>query len=202
MALLEGEANASRCFGGAINLLPSFNIQRIPANPLRAEPGLYHARSLFGLWCQQFARKLDPGAWRCLLMLSLLLSMSGGGAEISRAAQVKAVFLFNFTQFTEWPPEAFADHDAPFVIGILGEDPFTTFLDDTVKNETVRGRHIKVERYRTVTELKSCHILYLGLSTPAGVQRALKAIKGKPVMAVSDNDESAKPFEATINFLT
>lgn len=42
-----------------------------------------------------------------------------GGAK---APRVKAVFLYNFTQFVEWPAAAFPSAEAPFVIGILGPD--------------------------------------------------------------------------------
>src|SRR5580704_9706085 len=42
----------------------------------------------------------------------------------ARAEDLKAVFLLNFGQFVEWPTNAFPDETAPFVIGILGENPF------------------------------------------------------------------------------
>src|SRR5881296_4365446 len=61
--------------------------------------------------------------------------------------QVKAVFLFNFAQFVEWPPQAFADPRTPLIIGVLGEDPFGAFLDDTVRNEMVNNRPLAVQRY-------------------------------------------------------
>src|SRR5688572_23920333 len=37
--------------------------------------------------------------------------------------QVKAAYLFNFGQFVEWPAAAYSSPTAPFVIGIVGEDP-------------------------------------------------------------------------------
>lgn len=46
--------------------------------------------------------------------------------------QVKAVFLFNFAQFVTWPSQP---ADAPLVIGILGDDPFGSYLDETVRGE-------------------------------------------------------------------
>src|SRR5882762_3409674 len=58
----------------------------------------------------------------------------------SRENQVKAVFLFNFAQFVEWPPEAFPEAQTPLVIGVLGEDPFGGFLDETVRDEKVNNR--------------------------------------------------------------
>ena len=135
-------------------------------------------------------------------MLSFVLAAPAGAAEITSARELKAVFLFNFAQFTEWPVDAFADRDAALVIGILGADPFGSSLDNTVENETVRGRRIKVERYRRVTEIKNCHILYIGLSEADGLERVLRDVKGKPVLTVRDNDGSARQSAAMINFLT
>jgi len=66
------------------------------------------------------------GKWRRWLCIGLLLTGLAPGftsATAAREYQIKAVFLFNFTQFVVWPPEQFADDHAPLVIGILGSDP-------------------------------------------------------------------------------
>ena len=49
--------------------------------------------------------------------------------------QVKAVFLFNFAQFVDWPSKAFPEPQTPLVIGVVGEDPFGPYLDETVRGE-------------------------------------------------------------------
>ncbi|HET6899288.1 MAG TPA: YfiR family protein, partial [Vicinamibacteria bacterium] len=46
--------------------------------------------------------------------------------------EVKAAFLYNFARFVEWPPDTFHDGETPFVIAVLGHDPFGSVLDDTV----------------------------------------------------------------------
>ena len=48
--------------------------------------------------------------------------------------KIKAVFLYNFAKFVEWPPNVFPDANTPFVIGVLGQDPFGSYLEDTVSN--------------------------------------------------------------------
>jgi hypothetical protein len=40
----------------------------------------------------------------------------------NREYAVKAAFVYNFAQFTQWPPEAFESADSPLVIGVLGEN--------------------------------------------------------------------------------
>src|SRR5258708_6944483 len=60
-------------------------------------------------------------------------------SKLTREYDLKAAFLFNFVQFVEWPPEAFPATDSPIIIGILGEDPFGTSLDQIVANEVIRN---------------------------------------------------------------
>ena len=75
--------------------------------------------------------------------------------------QVKAAFLFNFLKFVEWPPAA---ADAPWVIGVLGHDPFGPSLDETVRGKMVNGRRVEVRRYDKLADVKDCNILFIGRS--------------------------------------
>jgi hypothetical protein len=136
-----------------------------------------------------------------VLFILALLAPLPTPAATSREYQIKAAFLFNFAQFTEWPPEALADPQAPLVIGILGSNPFGDFVEQTVRNELVHGRRIAVEYYTKVTEIKTCHILYVGQSEADRLERVREAVKGKPVLTVSDI-ENAGTHGIMIEFLT
>lgn len=105
--------------------------------------------------------------------------------------QVKAVFLFNFAQFVGWQ-DAAAARDEPFVIGILGDDPFEGFLDATVRGERVGGRPFAVERYRTVAEAARANILFVSRSESQRIGQIVDALRGKPVLTVSDADNFAR----------
>ena len=120
--------------------------------------------------------------------LFLALSGSSAQAQVSREYQLKAVFLYNFAQFTEWPPGAFADEKFPIVFGILGTDPFGRFLDDTITGETVRGRPLVVEHYRRAEEIKTCHILFVSQSEARQMDALVRSLKGKPILTVADAD--------------
>jgi len=121
----------------------------------------------------------------------LLAVRSCLAADPSREYQVKAVFLFNFAQFTEWPTNAFPAPDSPIVIGTLGDNPFGDYLRETVKNELVHGRKIVVEHYQKVEEIKNCHILYVGQSEADRLEHDLNVLKGRPVLIVSDIENAA-----------
>lgn len=102
------------------------------------------------------------------------------------AEQVKAVFLFNFAQFVEWPDAAFAGPESPLVIEILGEDPFGTYLDETVTGEAVRGRPLVVRRTQRIEDIRNCHILFVSQSAESRFDAILAALKDRPVLVVSD----------------
>jgi hypothetical protein len=100
--------------------------------------------------------------------------------------QVKAIFLFNFSQFVDWPPAAFADDRSPLVIGVLGSDPFGTTLDEIVRGETVNGRPLAVRRYEAVEQIEACHILFIGRSQDRQLDAVLAALKERNVLTVGD----------------
>ena len=112
-------------------------------------------------------------------------------AQSSKEYDLKAVLLFHFTQFVEWPPASFPTADAPLVIGILGHDPFGTVLDELVKQETRNHRHIVVERYRTISAVGNCQILFIDGSESRNFPRILAALKGRPILTVGDFEDFA-----------
>ena len=130
-------------------------------------------------------------SYLCLTFALLACSMSFAPPQLpaARGYQVKAVFLFNFSQFVEWPANAFTSAQAPIVIGILGDDPFGSFLDETVSGEKVNGHPLLVQRYNNVKEIKSCHILFINLAETNMTENVLANLKGRNILTVSDAGE-------------
>jgi hypothetical protein len=106
--------------------------------------------------------------------------------------QLKAVFLYNFAQFIEWPREAFSDANAPLVIGVLGNDPFGPYLDETIKNEKVHERPLDVKRFRTLDEVKACHILFISISEKENVKDICLKLKSTNILTVGDTPNFTK----------
>jgi hypothetical protein len=131
---------------------------------------------------------------RALPLVVLLVAGRGLSAQAVRASeyQVKAVFLFNFAQFVDWPAEAFPATDTPLVICVLGNDPFRDALDRTVRDERVGGRPFQIQRYQSVDEIKNCHILFIGRSEGNRPEVILAGLKRRPILTVSDADGFAE----------
>jgi len=123
--------------------------------------------------------------------LALLLVPLHGAVvspEVAGDYKIKAVFLFNFSQFVDWPAAAFSAAGAPFVIGVLGEDPFGPYLDQAVTGEVVDGRPLTVARYRQAGDIKFCHILFISRSEGSRLSQILDSVKGRSILTVSDLD--------------
>jgi YfiR/HmsC-like len=131
----------------------------------------------------------------CWLIFSAILLSSGprlcGQTIASPEYQVKAVFLFNFAQFVDWPPRAFPDKLAPLIIGVLGDDPFSTYLDETVRGEKANGRSLMVQRYRRVTDIKTCHVLFISRSENDRLDQILSTLRGRSILTVGESEDFA-----------
>jgi YfiR/HmsC-like len=122
-------------------------------------------------------------------LVALLLITACCWAGAPSEYEVKAVFLFNFAQFVEWPAAAFPDPRAPFVIGVLGKDPFGPQLDAVVRGETIEHRPLIIERYRNIGELHNCNILFIARTELAGLPHILEVLKGRSVLTVTDAED-------------
>lgn len=126
--------------------------------------------------------------WIFLLLSALMPMARGVQAQPVKDYQIKAIFLFNFAQFVEWPEEAFVDAKSPIVIGVLGDDPFGRYLDEAVAGETVNGRPLLVQRYRRVEEIGTCHLLFISYSERTRLERILTSLRGRSILSVGDTD--------------
>lgn len=131
------------------------------------------------------------GALRRAAVAAMLL-LPGWSLGAADEYQVKAVFLFNFGQFVEWPQQVFDTPQAPFVICVVGDDPFGKTLDDVVRGESVGSRSLVVRRFNETTELSACNILFVSRNDSAHLEEALAAVRGQSVLTVTDIEGAEK----------
>ena len=133
--------------------------------------------------------------WLTLALGAILIACGeptfaqSGGAPKFREYEIKAAFLFNFMQFVEWPVGASTNADAPFVVGVLGDDPFGMMLDEVIKGETIRGRPMVITRKRRIDDLKDCHLIFVCSSERGKIRDILEALRGHFALTVSDADQ-------------
>ncbi len=95
----------------------------------------------------------------------------------------------------DWPAQSFPDARAPFVIGVLGRDPFGKRTpDEAVRGETVNGRALVVERYRSVNEpANPAQILFIDRSAGSDVGKTLESLGHQGTLTVSDSTRRRRP---------
>lgn len=117
---------------------------------------------------------------------ALLLEASFASATTSLEYAVKANYLYKFGPFIDWPPRAFASPASPFIVCVIGEDPFDGALDDAVRGQTVNGHPVRIRRLSAVSSRDGCNVAYIGPGGGQSPADALRALRGAPVLTVTD----------------
>ena len=127
-----------------------------------------------------------------LALFSVLLSADHGncGAEPSLSEyQVKALFLFNFAKYIDWPSTAFPDTNSPIVIGIVGENNFGSHLRKTVEGRSISGRGIVIRENVKEEDFDKCHILFISASERKHIGEVCNRVKAAPVLTVGETEQ-------------
>ncbi|MEO5905747.1 MAG: YfiR family protein [Saprospiraceae bacterium] len=100
--------------------------------------------------------------------------------------KLKAVFIYNFIHFIDWPESTFEDSYDAFIIGIVGGDPFGTYIDEAVAGERIKSHRIIVERFNEAEDIEKCHILFINTHDPDETKRILNVTASRNILTVSD----------------
>lgn len=130
---------------------------------------------------------------RVLALILISLNVAIAGDAPSLEYQVKGACLIKFGMFVEWPAATNASTDkSPFLIGILGDDPFGKAFDDAVAKEKVNGRQVVVKRSKAVAELRDCQIVFIAGLESDRLSAALTEFSTNGVLTVSDTPGFAR----------
>jgi hypothetical protein len=114
----------------------------------------------------------------------------GAAAETSSAESleysIKAAFLFKFGTFVEWPPDEFPSAESPFIIGIVGDDPFGATLDNTVKGHSIGNRKIVVVRANRIEQISGEQILFISQSEKDRMTSLSGKLGDRKVLSVAE----------------
>lgn len=131
-----------------------------------------------------------------LALAALALAPFGSSAAPTgraiRESDLKAAFLFHFAHFVTWPEDAFGAPDAPFTIGILGDNPFGRTLDELVAGEHVGTHPLEVRTFTHVDSLVPVHILFVSDPGRATLRSLAGALRDRPTLTVGDARDFAR----------
>jgi len=135
----------------------------------------------------------------CLLALAaVVVALPSTGRADSLEYKVKAEFLERFTRFVEWPSGSFAAADSPFVLCVIGDNPFGGYLDQMSQTRKIQNRKISNRVLKAATEVDGCHLVFIARGAP--VQQVLTRTTGRPALTVGDSPGFSEAG-VLINFL-
>jgi len=100
-----------------------------------------------------------------MAMIAWLLAGTPALHAAAAEYQLKAVYLFSFARYVEWPATAFAD-----------------------AQEKVNGHLMVIRHFSHGEDVGKCHVLFISRSESDSLERILGALKGRSTLAVGDVD--------------
>lgn len=116
----------------------------------------------------------------------LLLQVIGFAQDVTEPA-LKAVYIYNFALFTEWPA-GLVPPEAPFVMCVHGDSAVGEALERTYKGRAIGGHPITVSTVAPDGPLRTCQVLYTSRVTPAQATQLVAGVRDLPVLTLSDLD--------------
>lgn len=133
------------------------------------------------------------------ILITILVLVSGfkTGGRIDTNSRIKAVFILNFTKLIEWPKTY---RTGNFVVGVIGETPLYTELTKMAKVKKVANQSLSISKFKTVSDIGKCHILYVTKGQSAKIKEVLKKVKNTSTLIVTEQIGYAEKG-AGINFV-
>jgi hypothetical protein len=131
-----------------------------------------------------------------LLSAIIFFSCVSRGAD-DTTSKIKAVFVYNFTKYIEWPS---AYKTGNFVIGILGSSNIFNELNNMAATKKAGSQTFEIKPFSNAAAISKCHILFVSQDYAASMKDVLAKIKGNSTLVVTEKPGLAKQG-AAINFV-
>lgn len=109
-----------------------------------------------------------------------------GQAKPSSEHELKAAVISKLPMFVKWPDTAFASPQSPIVVGVLGTNAISPFLEAALRGKTVANRIVQFRVCTSVDEAASCHVVVITESDKDEVAQLLQKLDKRGVLTVSD----------------
>ncbi len=115
--------------------------------------------------------------------LSLFLLYFSGPTASGQDEKFKALFMFNFTKYLEWPVEK---QSGNFIIGIYGNSNILSELSVIAQKRKIGNQTMELRKIYTFQEARNCHILFIPHNRSAHLNEILKEIGKASVVVITE----------------
>lgn len=131
-----------------------------------------------------------------LSIVIVFFSLAPGRPE-ETDAKIKAIYIYNFTKYIEWP-ESYKQGN--FVIGIVGNNNIlVNELSKMATVKTVGNQHLEIKNITANSDV-GCHIIYLLSDNSTQLSEVMEKNRNKSTLIITDKAGLASKG-AGINFV-
>lgn len=130
-----------------------------------------------------------------VLFSSFIATVLDQSEQVS--AKIKAIYIYNFTKYIEWP-ESYKEGN--FVIGVLGSNSaLLNELSKMADSKMVGSQKLEIKNISSCSPTDKYNIIYVLSDNSTQLTDVLNKLKGKSTLIVTDKAGLAKQG-AAINF--
>ena len=115
----------------------------------------------------------------------VLVCARAGFAQQPLEDDVKAVFLFNFAKYVDWP-SASRGSSATLRICVPANPAFLAVVRDAVRDEVINGRPLQATALDGLDDARECDILYVGNTSSGDAAAWAGAVRGRHTLTVGE----------------
>jgi len=127
---------------------------------------------------------------RALLLAALLVGARLEAQAVTDESQVKAMFVYNFLKFVEWPSEPTRTKD-PFVVLIIGDGATADATERFLESKTIGERPLFVRRTKWDQSLAGARAVFVVESDAKKLRRILDAAAAAGVLTIGEGETFA-----------
>jgi hypothetical protein len=126
---------------------------------------------------------------RLLVLATLLFGVRVDAQAPTGESQVKAMFVYNFLKFVEWPPNASLGATDPFVVVIIGEGATADATAHFLESKSIGERPLLVLRNQSDQSLEGARAAFVAERDEKKLHRVLDAAAAAGVLTIGEGDD-------------
>jgi YfiR/HmsC-like len=129
----------------------------------------------------------SPSNFRRFVCLLALVASAGTGAPVwASDAGVRWAFVMNFSRYTEWPTQKWANASVSFNVCLLPGDRDMSVELAALDKHVIAGRALKGIAISRAQEIEPCAVVYLPADYKGPIKPVLEMAEKHRILTVSD----------------
>ena len=133
-----------------------------------------------------------------ILFLALVFTSGKTDVKDDTNAKIKAVYLYNFSKYVEWPEEYKSGN---FIVTVIGSSPALLAELNKMSEKKVGTQQLIIKTLSSASNVEKSHIIFIPNEGSAQFADAFDKVKKYSTLVVTEKPGLAKQG-AVINFIT